>query len=220
MAVKTLFLDEFKGFARSKVMTVLWIGLPLLSMFIRFIQPDADGLPLLTFIGILLASIGGTVAAVVLSTGITSERNRHVYDLFLVRPIKRRDLILAKFLAAFVCLLIAVVLSVFLGVIIELIGGTKINQLLFKSDLESMLVALTGIAIACSVGIFFGIVMNTVAVSAILSAYLGNQITGLIILPLALVSSLNIVVYCALVGTLVPAGFLLLSITIFAKKTL
>ncbi len=218
MVIKTLFVDEFKGFAKSKVMASLWIGLPLLSILLRYARPDADGMPLLTFVAILLAGIGGTVAAVLLSTGITSERSRHVYDLFLVRPVKRRDLIIAKYLAAFSCLTIAVLLSVLLGLLVEAVTGKLTAETLMKQNLESLLITLTGISIACAVGIFFGIVMNSVAVSAILSAYLGNQITGLVILPIALVSALNVPLYCILVGIAVPVVILTASSVIFERK--
>ena len=218
MVAKTLYVDEFRGFAKSKVMAALWIGLPLLSTTIRYIQPDAEGIPLLTFVGILLAGIGGTVAAVMLSTGITSERNRHVYDLFLVRPVRRRDLLIAKYFAVLTCLLIAVLLSIGLGLIVEAVSGTLTVDAL--ENLESFMVTFTGISIACSIGIFFGIVMNSVAVSAILSAYLGNQITGLVILPVALISSLNTVLYCVIVGIAVPILFLTISSVIFERKSI
>ena len=76
MVIKTLFADELRGFAKSKVMAAFWIGLPLLSITIRYLRPNADGLPPLTLVSILLAGVGGTVAAALLATSITSERNR------------------------------------------------------------------------------------------------------------------------------------------------
>ena len=218
MALKTLYLDELKGFARSKVIAALWIGLPLISVAFRFFRPDAEGMSLLTLVAILLSSIGGTVAAVFLSTGITNERGKNVYDLFLVRPVKRGELPIAKFLAAFSCLFVAVLLSVLLGIVIEAVTGNLQSVSFMRENVESLLITLTGIAVACSVGVFFGITMNSVAVSAILSAYLGNQITGALIIPLALAKSLNVVLYCALVGTFVPALILTISVLIFRRK--
>ena len=218
MALRTLYFDELKGFSRSKVMLALWVGLPILSVAFRYFRPDTEGLPLLTLVAILLASVGGTVAAVLLSTSITAERARGVYELFLVRPVKRSELLVAKFLAAFSSLLIAVILSVLLGIAIETAGGNPSAISSLKQNIESLLISLTGIAVACSVGVFFGITMSSVAVSAILAAYLGNQITGAIIIPIALGSSLNVVVYCALVGVLVPALFLFISSLIFNRR--
>ena len=220
MAIRILLADEFRGFARSKVMFALWIGLPLLSIVLRYIQPNIEEIPLLTFVSILVASIGGTLASVTLSTTVTSERARHVYDLFLVRPVRRQTLIIAKFLATFLCIAIAVLLSVVLGGAAEVLSGGSLRSLASFANLESLLVSLTGIAIACSVGILFGLLFNSVAISAILSAYLGNQITGIVILPLALVGSLNIVLYCAIVGIAVPAALLSLGMYVFSRKSL
>lgn len=218
MALKTLYFDELKGFSRSKIMAVLWIGLPLISVAFRVFRPDTEGMPLLTLVAILLASIGGTVATVLLSTSITNERAKSVYDLFLVRPVRRYELLVAKFLAAFSSLFVAVLLSVLLGIVIEAVTGNLSAGTFMGENFESLLVTLTGIAVACSIGIFFGITMSSVAVSAILSAYLGNQIAGAIILPLALSSSLNVVLYCALVGTLVPAAILTVTALIFERR--
>ncbi len=220
MALKTLYFDELKGFSRSRVMVVLWVGLPLLSVAFRFFRPQTDGMSLLTLIAILLSSVGGTVAAVLLSTGITTERARGVYDLFLVRPVRRGELLIAKFLAAFSSLCIAVLLSVLLGVAVEAATGTPAATSLVRENGESFVITLTGIAVACSVGVFFGVSLSSVAVSAILAAYLGNQITGLLVIPLALGSSLNVFAYCALVGVPVPAAFLLLSTVIFRRQNL
>ena len=220
MVLKTLYFDELKGFVRSKVMAVLWIGLPVISVAFRFFRPDAEGMPLLTLVAIVLSSIGGTVSAVFISTGVTNERTKSVYDLFLVRPVKRHELLIAKFLAAFSSLFVAVFLSVLLGIIIEAFTGNLASAAFMRQNIESLLITLTGIAVACSVGIFFGTTMNSVAVSAILSAYLGNQITGALIVPLALAQSLNVVLYCVLVGTTVPAAIMLLSVLIFRRKNL
>jgi len=98
LSLRLLFLDELKGYAKSKVMIVLWFGLPLLSLLIYFLQPDTEGLPISFLVGLLVSSIGGTLSGIMLSTSIVSEKNRHVYELFLIRPVKRSSLLLAKFL--------------------------------------------------------------------------------------------------------------------------
>lgn len=220
MNVRLLLADEFRGFARSKVMIALWVGLPLLSMALRFAQPNIEEMPLLTFVAILIAGIGGTLAAVTLSTTVTNERGRHVYDLFLVRPVRRNDLVIAKFLAAFLCLTTAVVLSILLGGVAKVLSGGRIDALISGPHIDSLMVSLTGIAIACAVGILFGMLFNNVALSAILAAYLGNNITGAVMLPLALVSSLNIVAYCVLMGLGVPAILLGIAMYVFSRKSL
>lgn len=80
MTFRILYNDEIRGFAHSKIIIALWAGLPLLTLLIKFIQPDTEGMSLLFFTGAMVGSIGGTLSAVMLSTTITGERNRHVYD--------------------------------------------------------------------------------------------------------------------------------------------
>ncbi len=219
MNTSLLYADELRGFARSKVMYVLWIGLPVLTIILRLIQPDTEDIPLLSFVAIMIASIGGTLSAVLLSTTVTSERNRHVYDLFLIRPVRRGDLVLAKYFAALTCLVIATVLSMLLGAGIDAIAG-NLQPGLVKQSLESVVISVAGMAIACSVGLLFGIVINSVAVSAILSVYLGNQLSAIIILPAVMIESLNKIAFSAAVGIAIPVALIFVTITVFKRKSL
>jgi ABC-2 type transport system permease protein len=98
MSLKLLFIDEWKGYAKSKVMMVLWFGLPILSFLLQFIDPtQLEGMPISLLVSIVVTSIGGTLSAIMLSTSIVNEKNRHVYELFLIRPVRRSSLLLAKF---------------------------------------------------------------------------------------------------------------------------
>ena len=217
MSLRLLYVDELKGFARSKVMAALWIGLPVMSVLLRSLRPETEGIPLTMFVAILIASIAGTLSAVMLSASITGERNRNVYELFLIRPVKRRDLILSKYLAALSCLTIAVLLSFALGALIEAVSGNLESGIL-KASFESLLLSIAGMALACGVGVFFGVLINSVAVSAILSVYLGNQLSALVILPMVLVEKLDTIFYPIALGLLVPIILLVVSVQIFKKK--
>jgi hypothetical protein len=48
------------------------------------------GTPFTLISSIVVSSIGGTLAAVMLAVFIINEKNRHVYDLFLIRPINAK----------------------------------------------------------------------------------------------------------------------------------
>ena len=50
-----------------------------------------------------------------LAVSLINERNRHVYELFLIRPIKRRDILLAKFFSVYISVAIAIFISFFVG---------------------------------------------------------------------------------------------------------
>ena len=114
MKLGLLFIDELLGFYKSKVMVFLWIGLPVIALLFRFISGASSGQEIsFTLISsILVSTIGGTFAAVMLSVSIINENNRRVYDLFLIRPLKRRDIILAKFLSVYTCVSVAGFLAV------------------------------------------------------------------------------------------------------------
>jgi len=103
MSSLLIYKDELQGFLRSKVMIILAIGLPALVIALRLIQPTTEGIPFFSFTAILIASIGGKLGAVLLSTGITNERAHHVYDLFLIRPVRRSALVLGKFFCSRSC---------------------------------------------------------------------------------------------------------------------
>lgn len=219
MTLRVLYTDELRGLARSKVMVALWIGLPVLTLLLKLIQPNTEGVPLLIFAAVVVGSIGGTLSAVLLSTTITGERNRHVYDLFLTRPVRRGALLLAKFFAALTCLFVAALGSMGLALAVDAATGALAPGIAGQLG-ESLLVSMAGMAVASAVGVLFGVLINSVAVSAILSVYLGNQLSAIIILPAVLVEGLNVPLFAGLVGAVVPAVLMVIAVAVFKKKSL
>lgn len=219
MSLRVLYVDELRGLSRSKVMLALWIGLPVLSVVVKALQPDTEGIPLLTFVAILIGSIGGTLSAVIMSTSITGERNRHVYDLFLVRPVPRHTILIAKYLAVVTCLVIAAVLSIGLAAIVDTVASTEIRAT-FPQLAESFYLSLAAMLIGSATGLLFGMLINSIAVSAILSVYLGNQLSAVIVLPAMLVEGLSVPAFAAGVGLGLPAVLLLVAILVFRRKAL
>ena len=219
MIFRTLYADELRGFARSKVMVALWLGLPLLAIILKLLRPDTEGVPLLTFVAVMIGSIGGTLSSVLLSTMITGERIRHVYDLFLVRPVPRTLLLLSKYLAALTCLVAAAGVSLGVAYVVDLVTQTSVPGI--GRDLaESLLVSVAGMAIASAVGVLFGVLINSIAVSAILSVYLGNQLSAVIVLPTVFMEDVNVPLIASLVGVLVPLVLLAVAALMFNRKSL
>ncbi|GAJ21669.1 unnamed protein product [marine sediment metagenome] len=60
--------------------------------------------------------------------------------------------------------------------------------------------------------------VSSVPVAAILSVYLGNQLSAISILPTLLIDFIDPFIYSLLLGSIVPTIILALSITIFARK--
>ncbi|MCK5133722.1 MAG: hypothetical protein KAR40_16410 [Candidatus Sabulitectum sp.] len=220
MTFRILYNDEMRGFAHSKIIIALWVGLPLLTLLIKFIQPDTEGIPLLIFAGAMVGSIGGTLSAVILSTTITGERNRHVYDLFLTRPVRRVTLLMAKFFAALTCLLGAAVMSLGLALAVDTATGVLMPDV--GTQLGGfLLISVVGLAISSAVGVLFGVLINSTALSAILSVYLGgNLLSAIIILPTMLLDGLNIPLFTSLLGVLVPTTLMVVAVRVFNRKSL
>jgi len=217
VSLTLLFFDELKGFAKSKVMIILWVGLPLLAFLIHFLQPDLEGFPISFLVGILISSIGGTLSSIMLSTSIVSEKNRHVYELFLVRPVKRGSLLLAKFLAVYLCLIIAVIISLIVGLLID-VFTIGLNENFLNSTLDSLIISISSMAITCSIGMFFGVVVSSVPVAAILSVYLGSQLSAIIILPTFFIASLNPVTFAITLGISVTTIIMGINLFLFSRQ--
>ena len=218
MSLLLLLLDELKGYAKSKVMIVLWFGLPLLSFVIQFISPnELEGMPISFLVSIVVSSIGGTLSAIMLSTSIVSEKNRHVYELFLIRPVRRSNLIIAKYLAVYICLVVAVSISLIFGLIIDVFTGDLIENYL-DITFESLIIGISSMSITCSIGIFFGVLVSSVPVAAILSVYLGSQLSTLIILPTIFFEMLNPVILALSLGVTITSVMMSINIILFNKQ--
>src|SRR4030042_5579000 len=127
MKMGLLFVDELRGFYKSKVMIFLWVGLPVMALLFRFISAGSSGqsIPFTVISALVVSSIGGTLASVMLAVFIINEKNRRVYDLFLIRPLKRRDILLAKFFSVYTCVAIASFIAVLAGMITDYVtSGT------------------------------------------------------------------------------------------------
>ncbi len=183
--------DELSGFAKSKVMLVLWVVLPLIAMAGYLLLPEEitsargmGGLSATAFVGFLMSSVAGTVAALMVAVDIVSERNRKVYELFVIRPIRREVIILAKFVAVFACVTVACVVSLGLGIAVDAIRG---NAPTFDYDFVKSVLSLVGVvAMSCSVGVVFGVMSRTILVAVILILYVGQNLTIVPMLPVYL----------------------------------
>ncbi|MEX2681706.1 MAG: ABC transporter permease [Candidatus Sigynarchaeota archaeon] len=229
MSLKLLLLDELQGFAKSKITIILWIGLPVLTIVMNFLTSE-DFSPILTYTSAVMAtSIAGALGSVMLSTSITSEMNKHVYDLFLIRPVKRRNLIIAKYIAVYACLLAAVFIAIGTSLIIDAIRNIEMPQYLVEQSTKSIITTFFALGITCSFGALFGIAMKSVAASALLSLYVGNQASALLTLVIPLISEelellygitfpVDIFVLSMAIGAAVAVAMFVVALLVFEKK--
>ena len=183
MSLSLLFKDELKGFYKSKVMLVLWIGLPALVFLIRMLEPGTGDIPLTMLSAIIISSIGGTLAAVMLAVSIINEKEKDIYDLYLIRPIKRRNILLSKFSAVYLCISIASAIAILTGLAVDYYNLGTIPMQALNESASSLATSLSMMAISSSAGVLIGVLSPEVLIGAILVIYGGNQVSVLPTLP-------------------------------------
>ena len=194
-----------------------------------FITGQLEDFPATYLTTVLATSLAGALGGIMLATSITSEMNKNVYDLFLIRPVKRRNIILAKFIAVYLCTIAAVWLSIVTGMIIDAIRQVTVPQFFADQLKDSFITVFFALAITCSFGALFGVVMKSVAGSALLSLYVGNQASSILTLVIPLISQMlelqlgitfpfDPLILSVIIGTITSIVILLLTIVIFNKK--
>ncbi|NLX47854.1 MAG: ABC transporter permease subunit [Euryarchaeota archaeon] len=184
MSLWMLFKDELNGFYRSKVMLALWVGLPAMALVLYFLTDDIEGMPITMFVGLLVSSIGGLLTSVLIVVNILNEKERKVYDLFFVRPIRRENLLLAKFAAVFLCVMIASFIAIFLAAFLDSVTeGYGVREML-SSISDSLLITISLMAINSSAGVLIGVFSPSVLVGVLLVLFGSNQLSSLVLLPM------------------------------------
>lgn len=219
MQLGLLFVDELRGFYKSRVMIFLWIGLPVIALLFRYISSISSGqsLPFTLISALVVSSIGGTLASVMLTVFLINEKNRHVYDLFLIRPLKRRDIILAKFFSVYVCVAIASLIAVLAGITVDFASTGALSTTILADAGQSLATSLSMIAVACSAGVIIGVASPSVLVGAILVIYGGNQISVIPLVP-TLLNIQNAALFTIGLAGAVAAALLGGAILLFEKK--
>ena len=219
MKMGLLFVDELRGFYKSKVMIFLWVGLPVMALLFRFISAGSSGqsIPFTVISALVVSSIGGTLASVMLAVFIINEKNRRVYDLFLIRPLKRRDILLAKFFSVYTCVAIASFIAVLAGIVTDYATTGVLSTPILTDAGQSFAISLSMIAVACSAGVLIGVASPTVLVGAILVIYGGNQISVIPLVP-TLLNLPYAPVFTISLAAAVAVGLLAAAITVFNRK--
>ena len=192
---RLLVRDEWIGFAKSKVMLVLWIVLPAIAILGYLLLPaellaggqsDGPKMSATAFMTFLMSSIAGTVSALMVAVDIVSEKNRKVYELYVIRPIRPQAIIWAKFIAVFSSVAVGCVASIVLGIGVDWIRGQPLSGAMFY-DAARALVAMTSvIALSTTVGAFVGVISKSIVVAVILVLYGGQNLSILPMLPIYL----------------------------------
>ncbi len=218
MRLPLLLLDELRGYYKTKAVVLMWVGLPLISILLKLLQPEIEGMDVSVFTALMLTSLGGTLGAVTLGTSIAGDMNQHVYDLFLIRPVKRYEIVISKFLAVYILLLGVLAVSMTSAIAIDsLVYGTPVN-LIIMSIRDPLLLTVASMAFACATGIAVGIVIDSVAVAAIASLYLGGQLSSVPFLVALLLFESSNLLFPLLLAILAFLFTLGLAVTVFERR--
>jgi ABC-2 type transport system permease protein len=218
MSLSLLFKDELTGFYKSKVMLFLWVGLPVISLLLYALSPSTGDVPASVFIALIVSSVGGALASIMLVVTIVNEKERRVYDLFVIRPIKRWHIIVSKFLAVFLCLVIAGMVSILAGVLVDIAVHGAISDSIIQGLGDSIIITFCMIGIACSASVLIGVVSPSILIGVIAVLYGANQLAALVVLPTFLANS---PIYVAVMISAVITSVLLgLAVYLFNKKQL
>ena len=213
-----LYKDELTGFYKSKVMLLLWLGMPALVLILHIWNPESkEQMPLAVLSALTVSSITGTLASVMLAVGIVHEKSKGVYSLFLIRPVKRRHILLSKFFSVYSCIAVAALLTISLGFAFDYLNRGGITHENFKQTAVSLAMSFSMMAIASSAGVLIGVISPSVLVSVILVLYGGNQLAALGFLPYMLKLH-KPALFMVIIGVLATALLLSFSVLLFNKK--
>ena len=152
-----------------------------------------------------------------LAVSIINEKNRHVYELFLIRPLKRRNILFSKYLSVYFCVAIASLISVLVGIVTDFVIGGTLSPAVFDSLGQSLAISFSMIAIACAAGVLIGVASPSVLVGAILVIYGGNQISVIPLLP-TLLNTSNAALITVGLAVVTAAALLAGAVVLFERK--
>jgi len=219
-----LFRDELNGFYKSGVMLALWVLLPLIGILIYFLVGNqmteaAPGqeVPMTFLIGYVVSNLGAQITAIMLTVNIINEKNAKVYEIYVIRPIRRSDLLWAKFLSVFLCVMFACIIAMFTGILVDSIMGNPPSSFMIKSTFESFFMSLGIVGIFAATGIVVGVLADSILVGVLLILFVGGNLPILPALP-GMFGLENSMLWSLLIGLVVTVGLMLLGSVIFKNK--
>ena len=217
MSFSLIFKDELMGFYKSKAMIFLWIGLPLLAILIHVSSQSAD-MSLSILVSLVVSSIGGLIASVMLTVNIINEKDTKVYDLFLIRPLKRWHIITSKFIAVYICVSIACIIAIFIGLLADYTESQIAFDIIIQNIFEPFIMTLSIIAISSAVGILIGVVAPSILVGVLLVIFVGNYVSSIPSIIPFVFNIQNPFTIVLILGLTITTVLMVLSILLFNKK--
>lgn len=217
MNFSLIFKDELMGFYKSKAMIFLWIGLPLLAILVHVSSQSVD-MSLSILVSLVVSSIGGLLASVMLTVNIINEKDTKVYDLFLIRPLKRWHILVSKFLAVYICVSIACIIAILIGLLVDYTESQIAFDIIVQNIFEPFIMTLSIIAISSAVGVLIGVVAPSILVGVLLVIFGGNYVSSIPSIIPFVFNIENPFTIVLILGIIITTVLMILSILLFNKK--
>ncbi len=175
-ALFILVRDEFVGYAKSKVMLVLWFLMPAISIIAYLALPAvltaraSDGFTITATMAMsaITSGLSGTLAGIMVAVDIVSERNRKVYELFVIRPMRRETIMWSKFLSVLACVSIACIIAVTAGLVVDVLRDAAPDAAMLYDVVKAFAQLTCVVALSAATGVFFGVLSRGSIVAAVL----------------------------------------------------
>ena len=217
MSFSLIFTDELKGFYKSKVMIFLWIGLPALAILIHLTTEAYPDLPISLFTAIIVSTLGGLISSIMLIVNIIHEKDQRVYDLFLIRPIKRWHILISKFIAVYIIVSIACFIAVSIGIMIDLVESQIFMDLIMDQIVDLVIITLSTIAISSAFGVLIGVISPSIVAGVIIGIFVGQYIIMIPSIP-GILGFESSAILVGLIAILITDIMLALAIILFNRK--
>jgi ABC-type transport system involved in multi-copper enzyme maturation permease subunit len=220
MSLSLIFYDELKGFYKSKVMIALWIIFPVIALLIHYISSlyTEGAISVSSTVSLVISSIGGLIASIMLTVSIIHEKDARVYDLFLIRPIKRWYILISKFFAVFICVTVAGLLALSIGILSDyILQNELILDVVLPGIIDSFIMTISTMAISCSFGVLIGVIAPSIVVGVIIVIFIGEYINIIPIIPVILEIE-NSDVFVTILSILITVIMMIVSVVAFNKK--
>ena len=215
MSFSLLFLDELKGFYKSYVMIFLLIFIPIIALLFYFILP-VNIYEKMLIVSVIVSSLGGILSSAMLSANIINEKDSHTYDLFLIRPIKRWNIILSKYFAVVICVSLACMLALVVNILAYLVESSVLPNFLITNIVDKIILTFSLIAIGSSFGVLMGVVISSLVGAVIIDIFIGQYLMYIPVLLGQFTNDPNLMT--ALFGIVIMICLLAIAILLFSKK--
>jgi len=153
-----------------------------------------------------------------LTVSIIHEKDTRVYDLFLIRPIKRWHILTSKFFAVFICVTVAGLLALSIGILSDyLLQNELLLDLILPIIIDSFIMTISIIAVSCAFGILIGVISPSIVAGVLIAFFVVQFVQILPMIP-SIMGINDATIFVSLIGIIVTIILMGIASIAFEKK--